>query len=143
MLGLFKAIQALIEGDASVRKVADDAVLTAELLLLFRVILADGQVTQSELDRFQAICRDSFGLAEESFGAVMRYLKDYGYETDAAQAIEMFREMDIDRRRALAAHVADIAQADQRLDTREFHLIERLADRLGLAPEDFVPRAAG
>ena len=42
--GLLAQLKELFEGDPGVRKVADDPVLSAELLLLFRMILADGLV---------------------------------------------------------------------------------------------------
>ena len=48
--GLLAQIREIFEGDPGVRKVADDPVLSAELLLLFRMILADGQVSDSEME---------------------------------------------------------------------------------------------
>ena len=48
----------MIEGDPGIRKVADDPVLSAELLLLFRMILADGKVDDSEMKAFRRICRE-------------------------------------------------------------------------------------
>ena len=41
--GFLSILKSLIDGDAGVRKVADDPSLVAELLLLFRMALADGQ----------------------------------------------------------------------------------------------------
>ena len=40
--GLLAQLKAMFDGDPGVRKVADDPLLSAELLLLFRMILADG-----------------------------------------------------------------------------------------------------
>ncbi|MDQ2705678.1 MAG: TerB family tellurite resistance protein, partial [Pseudomonadota bacterium] len=103
--GLLAQIRGIFEGDPGVRKVADDPVLSAELLLLFRMILADGQVSDSEMAVFRRICADSFGIGAESIEGVVEYLNDFGYETNGAQAIGMFRELDVERRRLLARHM--------------------------------------
>lgn len=136
--GLLTRIATMFEGDAGVRKVAGDPVLSAELLLLFRMILADGVVKDSEMHTFRRICRESFGIADESFDAVIEYLNDFGYETNAAQAIVLFRDLDIDRRRALARHMADIAKADSDLAENEVRLLRRTLDLLGISPVDVV-----
>lgn len=136
--GLLTRFRGIFEGDAGVRKVADDPALAAELLLLFRMILADGEVTESELAVFRRICRDSFGIAEESIDAVVDYLNDYGYETSGSQALALFGELDPDRRKLLARHMADIAKADAHLSEKEVHLLRRTLDLLGLSPVDLV-----
>ena len=101
--GLLSQLKAMFDGDPGVRKVADDPVLSAELLLLFRMILADGVVQESEMAMFRRICRDAFGIGDESFDGVVEYLNDFGYETNGAQAIAMFRELDIERRQVWRA----------------------------------------
>jgi uncharacterized tellurite resistance protein B-like protein len=62
--GLLAQIREIFEGDPGVRKVADDPVLSAELLLLFRMILADGQVSDTEMAVFRRICAESFEIAK-------------------------------------------------------------------------------
>ncbi|MBX3568547.1 MAG: TerB family tellurite resistance protein [Rhizobiaceae bacterium] len=136
--GLLTRFRGIFEGDAGVRKVADDPALAAELLLLFRMILADGEVAESELAVFRRICRDSFGIPEESIDAVVDYLNDYGYETSGSQALALFGELDPDRRKLLARHMADIAKADAHLSEKEVHLLRRTLDLLGLSPVDLV-----
>ena len=136
--GLLTQLKDLFEGDPGVRKVAGDPVLSAELLLLFRMILADGVVTDTEMAVFRRICHDAFGIANESVDGVIGYLNDFGYETNGAQAIEMFRELDIDRRRQLARHMADIAKADSQLAENEVRLLRRTMDLLGISPVDLV-----
>jgi uncharacterized tellurite resistance protein B-like protein len=139
--GLLAQLRELFEGDPGVRKVADDPILSAELLLLFRMILADGQVSESEMAVFKRICRESFGIGEESIEGVVEYLHDFGYETNGAQAIEMFRELDIERRRQLARHMAEIAKADSQLAENEVRLLRRTLDLLGISPVDVVKPA--
>ncbi len=136
--GLLTQIKELFEGDPGVRKVADDPVLSAELLLLFRMILADGQVSESEMDVFRRICREAFGIPEESIQGVVDYLNDFGYETSGTQAIGMFRELDVDRRKTLARHMAEIAKADRQLADNEVRLLRRTLDLLDISPVDVV-----
>ncbi len=136
--GLLAQIKELFEGDPGVRKVADDPVLSAELLLLFRMILADGQVSDSEMEVFRRICRDSFGIPEESMQGVIDYLNDFGYETSGAQAIDMFRDLDMERRKVLARHMAEIAKADRQLAENEVRLLRRTLDLLAISPVDIV-----
>ena len=139
--GLLTQLRDLFEGDPGVRKVADDPVLSAELLLLFRMILADGVVKESEMEVFRRICRDAFGIGDDSFDGVVEYLNDFGYETNGAQAIAMFRELDPDRRKLLARHMAEIAKADEQLAENEVRLLRRTLDLLGISPVDVVKPA--
>lgn len=90
-MALLDKIRSIFEGDPGVRKVADDPVLSAELLMLFRMILADGSVSESEMEVFRRICSGSFGIPEDSIDAVIEYLNEFGYETNGSQAIAMFR----------------------------------------------------
>lgn len=136
--GLLAQIRGIFEGDPGVRKVADDPVLSAELLLLFRMILADGQISESEMAAFRRICRDAFGIGEDSIEGVIEYLNDFGYETNGAQAIDMFRELDVERRRELARHMAEIAKADSQLAENEVRLLRRTLELLGISPVDVV-----
>jgi len=140
--GLVAQIKGIFEGDPGVRKVADDPVLSAELLLLFRMILADGQVSDAEMAVFRRICKESFGIGEESMQGVIDYLNDFGYETNGAQAIDMFRELDVDRRKELARHMAEIAKADSNLAENEVRLLRRTLELLGISPVDVVKPAS-
>lgn len=136
--GLLSKLKSLFEGDPGVRKVADDPVLSAELLLLFRMILADGVVEDSELDAFRRICRDAFGIEDASFDGVVEYLNDFGYETSGTHAVELFRGLDIERRRTLARHMADIAKADSQLAENEMRLLRRTMEMLDISPVEAV-----
>ncbi|THF59773.1 TerB family tellurite resistance protein [Ollibium composti] len=138
VVALLDQFLALFDGDPGVRKVADDPVLSAELLLLFRMILADGEVAESEMQAFRRICRESFGIAETSIDGVIEYLNDFGYETNGSQAIAMFRDLDVERRRLLAWHMAEIAKADEHLAENEVRLLRRTLDLLGISPVDLV-----
>lgn len=136
--GLVGLIKSLFDGDPGVRMVADDPVLSAELLLLFRMILADGTASESEMATFRRICVNGFGIPERSLDGVIEYLNDFGYETRGSQAVDMFRELDTDRRRLLAQHMAEIAKADAQLADSEVRLLSRTLEMLNLQPEDTV-----
>ncbi len=135
--GILERIRSVFEGpDAGVSRVAEDPVLSSELLLLFRVILADGVVEESEMEAFRRICRDAFGIPEESIDGVVEYLNDFGYETDGGQALDIFLDLPEERRRELARHMGEIAKADAKLAKGELRLIKRSLDILGLTPTD-------
>ena len=136
--GLVAQIRSLLDGDPGVRKVANDPVIAAELLLLFRMILADGEVEEHEMAIFRRICRESFGIGEDSIEGVIRYLNDFGYETNGSQALAMFRGLNLERRQALAQHMAEIAKADTDLSKHEVRLLARVIDMLDLKPTDVV-----
>jgi uncharacterized tellurite resistance protein B-like protein len=138
--GLLGLIKSLFDGDPGVRRVADDPVLSAELLLLFRMILADGRASDAEMETFRRICVSAFGIPGKSIDGVIEYLNDFGYETRGQQALDMFRELDTDRRRLLARHMAEIAKADAQLADGEVRLLRRTLELLDLRPEDTLGR---
>jgi uncharacterized tellurite resistance protein B-like protein len=136
--GLIATIREFFEGDAAVRKVADDPALSAEILLLFRMILADGHVSDRELATLRRICAESFGIGEEDFAKVVGWLADYGYETGMPEALATFRQFPRERRIVLARHLAEIAKADHELHAAEVKLLARTLEVLRLEPGDVV-----
>jgi uncharacterized tellurite resistance protein B-like protein len=140
--GLLARLREVFEGNASVRKVADDPALTAELLLLLRMVLADGDVAERELATLRRIA-DGYGVSGRDFELVLSHLEDFGYEVSVAQAIAVFRELDKERRLLLARHMADIAKADQELSRFEVRLLARVLDMLDLDPSEVTPELLG
>lgn len=136
--GFLDAINRVIGGNPSVRKVADDLQITSELILLVRMMFADGELKPEEMGEFQKICVSAFGLAEEDIPQVIQYLKDFGYETNSWDAASMFQELDPERKKVLLLHMLDIAKSDHQLHTSESELIKRTAGNLGLSPQDLV-----
>jgi uncharacterized tellurite resistance protein B-like protein len=134
--GFIQSIREFIEGNKSVRRVADDVTLTSELILLVRMMLADGKLHPDEMQNFKRICRTAFGIPEDDIGQVMQYLKDFGYDTSAADAAAMFAEFAPERKRALLVHMLSIAKSDDQLDRNETDLIRRTALTLGMSAED-------
>ena len=132
------SIREWLDQDKSVRMVAGDMQLTSELLLLVRMMLADGELKAAELDNFKRICNRAFGIPHEDVPDVIRYLKDIGYETTPQDAASVFRNLDLERKRSLLVHMFSIAKSDDHLDKNEIDLIRRTADILGLTSEDIL-----
>lgn len=116
----------------SVRRVANDPVLTAELLLLMRMSIADRKVKQEEADAFAAIATRLLGLEGRELTEILHWLHDFGYETSSQQAVEILAELPAERRAEILDHMRTVAMADGELDIRERHLLDATADRLGL-----------
>lgn len=139
MLAAFlERLERLFEGDPAVRQVADDPVLTAELMLLFRMVLADGEAAGPELETFKRICRDAFGIGEESLEEVMAYLQDFGYEMTTPRALGAFGALPLSRRIELARHMAEIAKADAKLSKHEIDLLKTTIQLLHVDPLDLT-----
>ena len=128
MFGKFKA---MLEREKSVRLVANDPALTAELLLLFRMILADGDVKDRELQMLRRICESEFGINADAIDGIYKYLQDYSYETSIDQSAQMFSSLSVERRQELLNHMIAIAEADDELASNEIKLLGRTAAMLG------------
>ena len=125
-------VRDLFEGDPAIRRVADDPVMSAELMLLFRMVLADGEVDAAEMGAFRRIVATTFGIEGDSLKAVVGYLQEFGYELTTSRALAVFAELPVDRRTELARHMAEIARADDDISTKEVELLKRTMHVLGL-----------
>ncbi len=94
-------------GNPSLKKVADDLQMTSELILLVRMMFADGELKPAELEMFKRLCGSAFGLKEADIPGVLQYLKDFGYETTAWDAASMFKDHDPERKKAVARPSAE------------------------------------
>jgi uncharacterized tellurite resistance protein B-like protein len=135
---LIEAVREYFDQDKTVRMVAEDVELTAELILLIRMMFADGRLAKRELQNFIRICNTAFGIPEEDVADVIGYLRETGYETTSAEAAAMFQGLELERRRALLVHMLSIAKSDDELHTSEIDLIRRTAGVLGLSAEDLA-----
>ncbi|MBW3095750.1 TerB family tellurite resistance protein [Pseudohoeflea coraliihabitans] len=130
--GFAERLASLIGERTSVSQVADDPVLTAELLLLVRMGFADHEVNAPEAAAFRAICTRALGLDGDELGDIIRFLDSFGYETSSAQAAEMLRDLPEKRRREIMDHLATMARADGTVTDSERALFHATARRLGL-----------
>lgn len=135
-------LRTFFEGNPAVDKVADDPAVAAELVLLLRLIVADGSSDREEINRFREIVGKAFGIGDDDMGEVIEYLKEFAYETDADQAAALFAEMAPERKTELLKHMLSVAEADHALDIAEMDFIRRTAEILGVTSED-LKRDAG
>jgi uncharacterized tellurite resistance protein B-like protein len=137
-MNILDRIGSWLEKDDSVRRVADDLQLTSELILLIRMMFADGEMKPEELQNFKRICRIAFDIPEDEIGKVIKYLQEYGYEISSDDAVKMFRDLDDDRKQALLLHLLSIAKSDNILHEREADMLRRTAEVLDLTAEDIA-----
>lgn len=135
---LVEAVRSYFDADKSVRKVAEDVELTAELILLIRMMFADGRLAKRELANFKRICQTAFDIPPEDVADVIAFLKETGYETSADEAAAMFQGLELERRRALLVHMLSIAKSDDELHSDEIELLRRTAGVLGMNAEDLA-----
>ena len=135
---IMDAVRGYFDADKSVRKVAEDVELTAELILLIRMMFADGRLAKRELINFKRICKNAFDIPEEDVGDVIEFLKETGYETTAEEAAAMFANLDPERQRSLLVHMLSIAKSDDELHVDEISLLRRTAHVLGMNAEDIA-----
>ena len=131
-------IKQWLDNDKSVRMVADDIQLTSELILLVRMMFADGELKPQELNNFKRICKIAFAIPEEDVPQVIHYLREIGYETTAEDAASMFEGLDVERKRTLLVHMLSIAKSDNDLHSSEVDLIRKTASVLGMSAEDIA-----
>jgi len=134
-------LRALVGQGTTVQRVADDQQLTAELILLVRMMFADGEMKQDELEQFKEICATRCDIPAEDIPDVVKFLTEFGYETSAENAAGMFAGMGVERKRAILRRMVRIAHSDDELDPKESLMIQRTADILGLTMMDaFAPK---
>jgi len=131
-------IKGFVEKDSSVKRVAEDLQLTSELILLVRMIFADGEMKPEELQNFKRICKIAFDIPEKDVPEVVKYLQDYGYETTADDAASMFSSMDEERKKSLLLHLMSIAKADNNVHEDEVDMIRKVAGILNISGEDLA-----
>ncbi len=137
-MGILDKIRGFVDRNSSVKRVAEDIQLTSELILLVRMIFADGEMKPEELQNFKRICKIAFDIPEKDVPEVVKYLQDYGYETSAADAASMFASMDEERKKSLLLHLMSIAKADHNVHADEVDMIRKVAEILNVSSEDLA-----
>ena len=138
MKEMLDQIKGWLGQNSSLQRVADDPRLMAELILLMRMIYADGISKPEEVENFKNICHIAFGIPKEEVPKVTKFLEDYGYETTVDDAAHMFSEIPIERKRSLLLHMLSIAKADHELHEDEIQIIQKTASILGVSASDLA-----
>lgn len=132
---ILDAIGELLSKKTSVQMVADDPEMAAQILLLVRMMFADGELSPSELSLFKGLCKHTFNIPEDDVPEVIKFLKTYGYETSGVQAASTFAEMPEDRKKEILGHLVSMARADSKVHENEILMITKVAAALGYSTD--------
>ncbi|MCJ8311036.1 MAG: TerB family tellurite resistance protein [Hyphomicrobiales bacterium] len=133
----------MLTNKSSVQMVADDPHLASEIMLLVRMMFIDGELNGPELELFKQYCHSVFDIPEEDVPEVVKFLREYGYETSGEQAAAVFSEMPGERKAQLLGKLITMARADNVLHEKEVDLIARVSRVLGYTPEQVNQIVAG
>ncbi len=137
---IFERISAYLSKKTAVQRLSEDPALVSELLLLVRLVFADGQKNQAEMNALLRIMQHDFDIKPEELPEVADYLKTFSYETTSTQAAALFSEMVPERRQSLVGHLLTIAKADNEIHPAESALIARVVEQLNVTPEELFER---
>jgi len=115
-------------------QVAEDPVVLAEILVLFRVVLADGVVQPSQLTAFERICEQHFGINRRDMPELHALLDSPKARSCDATAFALLGRLDTKARTTLLEEMMQIARASSNRAECDRKLIRRMADLLGLEP---------
>ena len=132
---ILDSIRTMLTNKSSVQMVADDPHLASEIMLLVRMMFIDGELNGPELELFQQYCSTVFDIPAEDVPEVVKFLREYGYETSGEQAASVFSEMPGERKAELLGKLITMARADNVLHEKEVDLIARVSRVLGYTPE--------
>lgn len=137
---IFERISAYLSKKTAVQRLSEDPALVSELLLLVRLVFADGQKHQAEMNALLHIMQHDFDIKPEELPEIADYLKTFAYETSSTQAAALFNELAPERRQSLIGHLITIAQADNEIHPAESALIARVIEQLNVTPEELFAR---
>ncbi|MGI9366791.1 MAG: TerB family tellurite resistance protein [Rhizobiaceae bacterium] len=132
---ILDSIKTLLTSKSSVQMVADDPHMASEIMLLVRMMFIDGELNGPELDLFKQYCKTVFEIPEEDVPEVIKFLREYGYETSGEQAAAIFADMPGERRAKVLGNLITMARADSVLHEQEVDLITRVSRVLGYSPK--------
>ena len=116
MMGLLASIARLFAGEpersGALGALADDPVQLAEVLLLFRMVLADGVVQPSQLTAFERICEQHFGINRRDMPELHALLDSPKARSCDASAFTLVSQLDTGERMSLLNDMVRIARAN-------------------------------
>ncbi len=110
----------------------EDPSIVAELLLLLRLVLADGEAPPPAAALLRRIAADRVGIGAEGVEEVAQEIEHLVAAAGTGGAAAALRDMPLDRRRTLALRLAAIFAADEQCRGLQGRLAGRLAAILGL-----------
>lgn len=91
------------------RRLDPDPAAVAQILLLFRMVLADGMLREPKMRAFEAICRWSFGIAPYEMAPLHSYLERHQREGDREKRMAVLRGLPLADRLRLVGFMEQIA----------------------------------
>ena len=116
-------------------RLASDPVAMAQMLVLFRVVLLDGVILQEELNGFERVCRDQFGIGAEDLTAMHALLDSPEGRAIEAGKTELLQMLGREERRQLLSAMITIAGGESAMNEETQRLIGNTADLLGIDPD--------
>lgn len=138
MKGLFAAVAQMVERKprlpGALGQLSENPVAMAEILVLFRMVLADGIAQPSRLTAFERICEQQFGISPRDMPELHALLESPKARSCEADAFTLLSPLDTAARTTLLEAMVRIADANAVRDERDDKLIRRTARLLGLEP---------
>lgn len=120
----FRSLRNFRPGQPSaIRKLSDDSVALAQILLLFRVVLADGVIAGPELAGFQKICEREFSVATHELPALHALLESPTGLMAETQMFLLLRRLDGLARSRLLGMMTELAESGPNDSSRAARLI--------------------
>ncbi len=142
-MNILDTFKQYLANNRSVKMVADDSELTAELILLVRMMFIDGKLKTEERAFLQKLCEAAYGIGPDEFPAVLKFLSEFGYETSSENAASIFVDLPDERKRNLLLHMFSVAKSDNVIHPAEVELIRKTASMLNVTSADLVAAAQG
>jgi uncharacterized tellurite resistance protein B-like protein len=111
-----------------------DPSTVAELLLLLRLGLSDGEPDERAIAALRRVALRDLGMEPEGLDEVLSEIEQLIAAAGAGAACAALRDLPADRRRGLAGHIATIAAGDEALSVHAARLAARIGTILALVP---------
>ncbi|MEP3438686.1 MAG: TerB family tellurite resistance protein [Hoeflea sp.] len=138
MMNLLTSIARMLERkpqwSGPLGQLSENPVALAEVLLLFRMVLADGVAQPSQLTAFERICQRQFGISRRDMPDLHVLLDSPRARSSDVEAFSLLRQLDTKARSTLLDDMMRIARANATIDERDEKMIRRMASLLGLDP---------
>lgn len=105
----------------------------AAAVLLFRVIIVDGRVRESEMKRYREILQDNLKVEPDELRLFEKTVREQaGNETSLFPHAEIVAKMPRETKLEILKFMKEISVSDNELHEFEINLVARIAELLGL-----------
>ena len=146
-VNLFASIARMFERtpvwSGALQQLSENPAAMAEVLVLFRMVLADGVVRPSQMTAFERICERHFRISPRDMPDLHDLLDSPQALSCDADAFMLLGQLDTEGRTALLDDMMRIARANAIVNAGEDRLIRRTAALLGLEPGSVLGEEKG